>query len=126
VSAICIGCGCDELHGCRVPANLHAGHGGACWWLRFSAAEKLGVCSACEDLVGGWDSARQRAAILPLIAERYYRQVAPLYDNKADALAWLNTPQQILGDRAPRDLILAGELAKVQQLVDQLTSGAYA
>lgn len=128
-TSICIGCGCDEIHACQVPANLHVDHGaagGACWWLRYNATEKLGVCSACEDLVRAWDSAKSHAAILALIAERYYRQVIPLYQNKADALAWLTTPQMVFGGQAPRDLILAGELAKVQVVVDQLVSGAYA
>lgn len=123
--AICIGCGCDEGHACEVTYfNGLAEQQMGCWWLRFDAAENTGVCSQCEDLVKGWDQG-QRRPILALIAERYYRQVLFLYEDKASALAWMRAPQQLLCGRAPYDLILAGELERVQALVDQLATGAF-
>lgn len=122
-SAICIGCGCDEQHGCPMD---HLGLYAGCWWMRFDAAAGVGVCSACEDLVRVWDKASTRAPILPLIAERFYRQALFLYDDQGSALAWLHAPQPLLHGRSPRELILAGEIDRVQRLVDQLRSGAFA
>lgn len=119
--AICIGCGCDEQHACPMdPAGFFA-----CWWMRFDAAAGVGICSCCEDLAAAWDKSRNRAPILPLIAERFYRQVLFLYDDKADALACIAAPQAILGNRSPRELILAGELEQVHQLLDQIRAGAH-
>lgn len=119
---ICTGCGCDEKHACPIP---HVPLGPGCWWLRFNADARAGVCSACEDLVKGWD-AGQHKPINALIAERYYRQVLFLYPDQADAITWMHTPQYLLRHNSPRELILAGELEKVQTLVDQLQSGAFA
>ena len=120
---ICIGCGCDEETACTI---LGAGiHQFRCWWARFDAGARVGVCSACWDLVKVWDAARERKPILPLIAERYYRQVLFLYDDEASALAWLHSPQVLLGGRSARDLILAGELERVQTMVAQIRDGAY-
>lgn len=125
--AVCIGCGCDEQHACPMDqVGLYAG----CWWVRFDAEGRVGVCSACWDLARVWDSARKSTArriepILPLIAERFYRQVMFLYEDKASALSWLASPQQVLGGQSPRELILAGELDRVQTMLDQLREGAY-
>lgn len=113
-SPICIACGCDEQHACD----------GGCGWLRFDATALVGVCSQCEDLVRVWDASRERRPLRPLIAERFHRQVLFLYD-EADARAWVTSPQQLLGGRSPRDLILAGELDRVRRLIDQLATGAF-
>lgn len=122
--AICIGCGCDEEHACPVlgtPVQHYA-----CWWVRFDADANVGVCSACWDLVKAWDAARAHAPILPLIAERYYRQLLFLYQDSAGAVAWMGTPHVMLSGQSPRDLILAGELERVHHLVDLMKSGAFA
>lgn len=122
-NAICIGCGCDEIHACAIPARCEAGVE-VCWWMRFDAATKTGVCSACEDLRKGWDQG-QHQPILTLIAERYYRQLLPAYVDRSPALLWMGTPHRLLRGRTPRACILAGELARVQAIVDQLRAGAF-
>lgn len=124
MNAICIACGCDEHHACVDISETTVG-GPNCWWLRFDAAAGVGLCSACADLAREWDAAPKHGALTALIAERYYRQVMPLYQDKADALAWITSPQILLGNHSPRELILAGELDKVRTLVDQLVTGAY-
>jgi hypothetical protein len=123
-NAICIGCGCDEIHACVIPARCEAG-AEVCWWMRFDAARKTGVCSACEDLRKGWDQG-QHQPILTLIAERYYRQVLFLYDDRAAALLWMRSPQPILKGRSPRDLILEDRLEEVQTVLDLYRDGAFA
>lgn len=123
--AICIGCGCDEQNGCTVNYfNGLTEQCMGCWWVRFSAQPLAGVCSSCSDLVGRWDEGL-RDPQLELIAERYYRQVLFLYEDLASAVAWMMAPQPMLGGRVPRELILAGELERVQSVVDQLKSGVY-
>jgi hypothetical protein len=124
--AICIACGCDEDHACDRSVVRGLGDMEGCWWLRFDADAGVGVCSACEDLVRVWDSAKNRTPILPLIAERFYRQVMFMYEDKAAALAWMASPHPLLGLRAPRDAIVAGGLDDVRTLVDQIVSGAFA
>jgi hypothetical protein len=119
---LCIACGCDELHACGMD---HVGFYAGCWWLRFDAEKRVGVCSACEDFVKQWD-AGDREPILTLIAERFYRQVLFLYEDKASALAWMVAPQKLLKDRSPRELILEGRLAEVQALLDLFRTGAFA
>jgi hypothetical protein len=118
---ICIGCGCDEQHACPMD---HVGFYAGCWWLRFDAAARAGVCSCCEDLVEAWERS-ERAPQLGTIADRFYRQAMFLYEDKASALAWIASPQQLLGGRSPRELILAGELERVQAVLDQIRDGAY-
>lgn len=56
--AVCIGCGCDDNHGC----------GDGCFWLRVDYADKLGVCSQCEEFEAQWDSG-DRTPHAPPIAE---------------------------------------------------------
>lgn len=65
--AVCIGCGCDDAHGC-VEASLedvietHFVDGilveapQACHWLRLDRGARLGVCSACRGSVERWDA----------------------------------------------------------------------
>lgn len=118
---ICIGCGCDEQHACAMD---HVGFYAGCWWLRFEAETRVGICSACDDLVSRWDDG-ERAPQLGLIADRFYRQAMFLYEDKASALAWVAAPQLLLGDRSARELILAGELERVQAVLDQIRDGAY-
>jgi hypothetical protein len=120
--AICIACGCDEDHACLVAESAT---GCACWWLRFDATANVGVCSACEDFVKQWDHG-VRVPYVTLIAERFYRQVMFLYQDKAEAVRWMFEPQKLLRDRSPRQLILIGRLHEVQALLDQLRSGAFA
>lgn len=119
---ICIGCGCDEQHACDMH---HVGLYGGCWWVRFDAEARLGVCSACWDLVKAWDATKHHTPFLPLIAERFYRQALFLYEDKASALAWLHSPQLLLGGRSARELILDGDLDRVQTVLDQMRDGAY-
>ena len=38
---------------------------------------------------------------------------------------WLRSPQPLLKGRRPCDLILAGNAAEVERIIDQLDSGAY-
>lgn len=47
---ICIGCGCDDLHGCI------GDDGEACHWLRVDDDEQLGVCSECPEHVARFDA----------------------------------------------------------------------
>lgn len=132
-SPICIGCGCDERHACTVeyggvsPAGMFTPHDNrmGCWWLRFDAGSRTGVCSCCSDLVRTWD-AGGHGPILPAIADRFHRQVMFLYDDEASARAWLAAPQQQLGGRSPQEKILEGGLDEVRAIVDQLASGAFA
>lgn len=44
--AVCIGCGCDDMHACAE----------GCWWLRVDRKVQLGVCSSCEVDVPRWDA----------------------------------------------------------------------
>jgi hypothetical protein len=44
VLCVCIGCGCDDLHACRVLTFFDPE---PCAWLIQSSDRKLGVCSAC-------------------------------------------------------------------------------
>lgn len=121
--AICIGCGCDEDHACPMD---QAGFVAGCWWVRYDADRRLGVCSACWDLTRAWDTAlpEKRTPLLPLIAERYYRQLLFLHEDKGSALAWVRAPHPLLGGRAAYDTILDGDLERVQALVEQLRAGA--
>lgn len=120
---ICIGCGCDEKHACPMD---HAGLYGGCWWVRFDAEARAGVCSACWDLCQAWDAVKKRTPFLPLIAERFHRQALFLYGDEASAAAWMLAPQKLLQGRSPRDLILAGEIERVQTVLDQLRDGTCA
>lgn len=43
--AVCIGCGCDDLHACVSET------GDACYWLKVNYDTKQGVCSECEKLL---------------------------------------------------------------------------
>lgn len=48
--ATCIGCGCDDLHGCwDEEANA------PCHWLRVDRDLRLGVCSACPGYAQRWE-----------------------------------------------------------------------
>lgn len=123
---ICIGCGCNEQHACDLKYfNGLVECGIGCWWVRFNADAKIGVCSACWDLVKAWDTGKSLAPIWPLIAERFYRQAMFLYEDQSSALAWMAAPHPLLGGRSPRELILAGELERVRDVLAQLRDGAY-
>jgi hypothetical protein len=129
----CIGCGCRKEHACPQISmedfRIAITHGDVqeavgCFWLRY--AGEVGVCSACEDLVAGWDtSTKNRALILPLIAERFHRQVLFVHAEASSALAWVLAAQPVLGGRSPRECILAGELDRVHAIVEALRSGAF-
>lgn len=115
----CIGCGCDEVHGCIYPHSDTT-----CYWLRFDAAAHAGVCSRCEDLVEHWD--RGGRALLPaIVAERFHRQAMFLYEDEASAKAWVDAPQPGLGGIAPRELIEDGALEQLYALLDALRDGVY-
>lgn len=47
---VCIGCGCDDLHGCI------GDDGEACHWLRVDDEEQLGVCSECPEHVARFNA----------------------------------------------------------------------
>ena len=113
----CIACGCHERAACPFEADT-------CWWLRFDSRFQVGLCSSCEDLVAHWDRGG-RAPVLEEIAERFHRQALFLYDDEASAKAWVNTPHRQLGDLSARDLILAGRIEEVHQVLAQLRDGAY-
>lgn len=49
MSAICIGCGCDDDHACE----------GGCSWLRIDPEQGAGVCSSCTQHVARWDDGDQ-------------------------------------------------------------------
>lgn len=122
-AAICITCGCDDEHGCQV-SHCRVADERTCFWLHFDAEKNVGLCSECGDFRNVWKQGG-REPILPLIAERYYRQVLFLYNDKASALAWMHAPQYLLRQRSPRELILAGDLEQLRVLVDLLQSGAF-
>lgn len=48
--AICIGCGCTDMHACWDDAKE-----APCHWDRVDREAGLGVCSCCRDLVEDWD-----------------------------------------------------------------------
>lgn len=121
--AICIGCGCDEQHGC--PAD-HGPEILTCFWLHFDSRARVGVCSCCEDLVLAWRHDGVRTPYLPLIAERFYRQAMFLYSTRIDALIWMRKPHPALDNRSPHEAILRGDLEKVRALLDQLRVGVTA
>jgi hypothetical protein len=121
-SPICIGCGCDEEHACPIPCDGVPYPG--CFWLHFDAKANAGLCSACGDLAHVW-KAGKRTPQLELIADRYYRQVLFLYDDAAPAQGWMILQQAALQGSSPRELILAGQLDRVQAMVDGIRSGAF-
>ena len=49
--AVCIGCGCDDLHACW-DDDASA----PCTWLRLDRTAGLGVCSACPESTEAWDA----------------------------------------------------------------------
>lgn len=49
--ATCIGCGCNDLQACW---DEEAGQ--PCSWLRVDRKARLGVCSACPEVVSDWDA----------------------------------------------------------------------
>lgn len=49
--AVCIGCGCDDLHACWDDKSEQP-----CSWLRVDRAAGLGVCSVCLNDIERWDS----------------------------------------------------------------------
>ncbi len=52
----CIGCGCDDTHGCPT----------GCQWLRVDRESGDGICSECGNLVEAWDhNARRGKALRP-------------------------------------------------------------
>jgi hypothetical protein len=121
---ICIACGCDERHACPVNLVDAGAPEQGCFWMRFSVDAGVGVCSECGDFVRAWDNGA-RAPIYPLIAERFYRQVLFLYNERSSAVVWVASPQQLLHNKSPRELILAGDLDRVRALVDLISSGAF-
>lgn len=46
VRATCVGCGCDDLHACRVTDEF-THQRGRCYWLDWLPVSRVGVCSAC-------------------------------------------------------------------------------
>ena len=47
VTATCIGCGCDDEHGCW-PFS--------CSWVRVDYEQGVGVCSECREHEARWDA----------------------------------------------------------------------
>lgn len=64
--AMCIGCGCSDFNACHDEREE-----APCHWKRVDRAARLGVCSACRELVADWD-AGDRAMRVP--AERVSEQ----------------------------------------------------
>lgn len=52
--AVCIGCGCDDLHACWDDNTQQP-----CHWIRVDYDVGRGVCSCCDDLVSGWDAGKR-------------------------------------------------------------------
>lgn len=48
--AVCIGCGCDQLHACD----------GGCSWLRIDRDKSVGVCSECPHQVEVFDAGNRK------------------------------------------------------------------
>ncbi len=48
--SVCIGCGCDDLRACHDVVA-----GGPCRWVRLDRDKRVGVCSACPEVVEAWD-----------------------------------------------------------------------
>lgn len=48
--AICIGCGCDDMHACWDDKA-----GRPCSWERVDRKAQIGVCSVCKNLAPAWD-----------------------------------------------------------------------
>ena len=51
-------------------------------------------------------------------------ELAILFKDPADAIAWLETPLDQFEGRTPRQTIAAGEVERVTLLLDQLNSAA--
>lgn len=47
--AVCIGCGCDDMHACL----------GGCSWLRVDYVAHKGVCSQCGHETARWDAGQR-------------------------------------------------------------------
>lgn len=56
--AICIGCGCDDQHACYDEVA-----DGPCRWLAVDYGAGLGVCSACPEHLGRWESGDRTLAV---------------------------------------------------------------
>lgn len=48
--AVCIGCGCDQLHACDT----------GCYWVRVDHGAGFGVCSECPTHLGRYDDGDRR------------------------------------------------------------------
>ena len=53
-------------------------------------------------------------------------ELALLFPEPADAIAWLETPLDEFEGRTPRETIAAGEVERVTLLLDELNSAAVA
>lgn len=51
--ATCIGCGCDEVHGCDV----------GCSWIRVDRDKGVGVCTECPDHVERFDQGERKLSM---------------------------------------------------------------
>lgn len=58
--AVCIGCGCDDLHAC-------VGDEGPCSWLVVEYDTCRGVCSCCQEQLERWNAGER--SILMLVAK---------------------------------------------------------
>lgn len=93
--AVCIGCGCDDLHACvrdvqlddLVEPNFEDGFlveiprkvatVEACHWLRVDRDAGLGVCSACPGSVERWDAGERDLVVNFGRSASHYRASAP-------------------------------------------------
>ena len=53
-------------------------------------------------------------------------ELATLFTEPADAIAWLETPHEQFEGRTPRATIAAGEVERVTLLLDELNTAAHA
>ena len=68
--AVCIGCGCDDLHACMTqPLPVALARPEPCHWLRVDRDAGLGVCSACPGSVERWDAGDRDLDDLRLLTE---------------------------------------------------------
>jgi hypothetical protein len=60
--AICIGCGCDDMHACTNPSS-----GAPCWWLVVDRGLGRGVCCGCGRYLEQWNAGRRHLSTLAVV-----------------------------------------------------------
>jgi hypothetical protein len=116
-TAVCAGCGCDDLHACVDV------FGGCCHWAAVSRDKRIGICSQCSELTAG----HVRPIDKPdadFSARRFSDLLEPIYDPH-EAAQWFDRSQPPLKGKTPRALVNAGQIRQVRVAVDALLTGVY-